>query len=909
MTVSYKKSRSGGADYYLESGSGSDDYYTSGEKEPPGRWYVGKDNKGFRHSNLGIQHGQVFNNESSDHFKFLTNGFHPTTKESLTQNSGADNRVAIHDFTASAPKSVSVVWSQSSGSLKEEIEEIQYSSAEAMLDLLSSKAISRQGKAGVIKSEAMLRGALFGHGSSRENDPQLHTHCVMFNLVERLDMSTGALETKELMRWQGAAASMYHSEMAFKLRNKGFSIKKDGNLFEIDGVPEDVRTAFSQRRQQIEEKVKEALISIGADPSTTGASRSLFQKIALDTRTQKSELTRDELLEIWKEKGKQLGFTEEEVLNLQSGKINNFLDAEQREKSIKESVDNLLKTKSTFTEPELFKVAIIDMMGMASKEEVLDSINDFKKQLLSSENEKGQLIFTTTEMLSLEKDMLDRAVRQDGTHIQNDFKLPESLSEEQREAATAALTDKNAVTIIEGTAGAGKTFTMASVARAYEKSGYQVTGLSASWTAALNLKNDADLNDGFAITGWVSAQNKKPTINNKSLIIVDEAGTVGVEQMRDVLKIAQQHGSKVILLGDTKQQKSVGAGDALGTLSTELGSHRLDEIRRQKDVQERTAIKEIFDGNAKDGLKTFIDNNSLKLIENNTSLDEILINEWHQSRVENNSKSHIILAPDNSSVNKLNVMAHEIRKKNGEIQPGKMFETIAGLVEFSEGDEIQFRKNNQKIGVFNRSRGVITGIEDGVLRVKLNDESREVEIDTKSEAWLDDNGSLALQHGYATTVYSSQGITVDHSFIKDGSNLVRDSAGVAVSRHRESTKIYVDIDAHYQKSMKSSVSDDWIPRSDFDSEKVLSSLASQWSRANNKSSALNYEWKSSTGAIVNEKIPDLLNKTSSFNNNSAIANEHIQTESNYKSVANEIQQKLQQQISTKPSTHNRELGQ
>lgn len=95
-----------------------------------------------------------------------------------------------------------------------------------------------------------------------------------------------------------------------------------------------------------------------------------------------------------------------------------------------------------------------------------------------------------------------------------------------------------------------------------------------------------------------------PRLMRKTLLILDEAGTVSARQMRDVLHEARTRGAKVVLLGDTKQQKSVEAGSARSDCRAP-GLHRLDEIRRQHRLEERAAIKDLFDGKAEAGLAVF----------------------------------------------------------------------------------------------------------------------------------------------------------------------------------------------------------------------------------------------------------------------------------------------------------------
>lgn len=48
MTVSYKKSGKDGGSYYTNQSSEVDDYYTYGDKEPPGVWYVAPNSFGER---------------------------------------------------------------------------------------------------------------------------------------------------------------------------------------------------------------------------------------------------------------------------------------------------------------------------------------------------------------------------------------------------------------------------------------------------------------------------------------------------------------------------------------------------------------------------------------------------------------------------------------------------------------------------------------------------------------------------------------------------------------------------------------------------------------------------------------------------------------------------------------------
>ncbi|WP_219629147.1 hypothetical protein, partial [Corallococcus exiguus] len=130
----------------------------------------------------------------------------------------------------------------------------------------------------------------------------------------------------------------------------------------------------------------------------------------------------------------------------------------------------------------------------------------------------------------------------------------------------------------------------------------------------------------------------------------------------------------------------------------------------------------------------------------------------------------------------------------------------------------------------------------------------QVNVDLNSSSWRTEDGDLAIQLGYATTVYSSQGLTVGHTFIKDGWNLARDAAGVALSRHREASSIYASRQEHHERSMRRVAADEWRREAEFGDDEVLASLAKSWSRKNDKASTLDHLWQDSHGGLVDRGV-------------------------------------------------------
>src|SRR5260370_16436500 len=92
--------------------------------------------------------------------------------------------------------------------------------------------------------------------------PQLHTHAEIFNVTERENGQTRALQERSLFQSQQYATSVYRSEIATRLHGLGYEIErgKHGQP-EIKGYTQEYLDSSSPRREQI----KGHLQDIGRD--------------------------------------------------------------------------------------------------------------------------------------------------------------------------------------------------------------------------------------------------------------------------------------------------------------------------------------------------------------------------------------------------------------------------------------------------------------------------------------------------------------------------------------------------------------------------------------------------------------------------------------------------------------------
>ena len=153
LTIS-KAIKAGQGEYYL-SLAATDDYYLSGH-EPPGYWL------GPGAAALGLE-GQL----EQDHFRNLLRGFSPNGERKLVRNADVERR-AGWDLTWSAPKSVSVAWSQADVATRERIEQcLRRAVATGIAYLQTVGAVSRRGEDGRVHESAKLILAAFLHSTTK----------------------------------------------------------------------------------------------------------------------------------------------------------------------------------------------------------------------------------------------------------------------------------------------------------------------------------------------------------------------------------------------------------------------------------------------------------------------------------------------------------------------------------------------------------------------------------------------------------------------------------------------------------------------------------------------------------------------------------------------------------------------
>lgn len=866
-----------GSKYYINS-AGMDDYYLSDDpkkqKEPIGTWF--DPTKQLPEGKTGkIETGELVTKHD---FRMLCRGRAPLGKtkgKGLAQTVDNDH-TALYDFTFNAPKSVSSLWAAAQLEdieLANKISEIQRRAVEKTILFCSEKytytRVTVNGK--LTYQKANLSGALWEHGSSRADDPHLHTHFTALNLCLCADGKYRTIEKKWLVKNQVAVAAIYHNELAHLLSSElglKTEVPEDSVIFEISGISRNLLEHLSKRTAEI-------------DAKAGGQSRAVRDQVTIKYRKRKSQLTKSEVLQLWKEDFAHYGVTPAQVIAMVE--IARHEDKALSQDDI-ETISGVAKTiltasSSVFTEARVYGAVSLITQGILSSDQLRQTVDHmFEKELVFLGHDNQQSCYSTEEMIELEAKLIDQAKALAPEHmlsveaVEAELAQHLTMSEEQKEAVRHATLKPDQVSIIEGAAGAGKSFTLGTVKKLYEAAGYKVEGIALSWSASNVMSAEAKIKDARAIEGFCrDIANGRVKLTNKTLLVIDEAGLVGSRHFAAIMDAVASSGAKLIPTGDSRQLLPVAAGGALEALVHEIGSARIDTVRRQgghvRDDQAayasyqpmRDAVTQLSNGESAPALALYESLGAISIEESPEDQMLAAVEAWKKDRESSPGESQLILANDNATVRKLNNMIREYLKEKGEIGSDSVSLPTTDLrktyeADFSVGDAIMFRANNKQLniqgdgtrkqGVYNRTQGTITAIEElnGVphMTIALNDGGH-VNIECGPGGYWDKKTkAVPIQHAYATTIYASQGMTVHNVYLLDSLRMNARLAYVGASRHMKLLRIFAAKSALHEAMMAFRASDEYIPAAKVSRPELIQQMSKQWGLATDKTTTIEF---------------------------------------------------------------------
>ena len=165
-------------------------------------------------------------------------------------------------------------------------------------------------------------------------------------------------------------------------------------------------------------------------------------------------------------------------------------------------------------------------------------------------------------------------------------------------------------------------------------------------------------------------------------------------------------------------------------------------------------------GNFSEAINAIAVSGGFNWSENKESAILNLVEKWVTDKAHHPFGSQLIIAHSNTEVRHLNQIAHFYRKYWGELgQKEFTCQTSYGEITLSEGDLIEFRENNKKLGVTNGLLGVLVSASEKKFTVKTQELGKEKVVS------FDPTKFTSFQLGYATTYFRSQGRTVDRAYV------------------------------------------------------------------------------------------------------------------------------------------------
>ncbi|MCO7959922.1 conjugative transfer relaxase/helicase TraI [Escherichia coli] len=581
----------GDAGYY----SHEDNYYASGSLDS--RWM------GEGAEKLGLK-GEV----ASADMDAVRQGKLPDGSDLSRMVNGVNKHRSGYDLTFSAPKSVSVM--ALVGEDRRFIEAHNRAVAVVMQEVekLVSARITEEGKTETVLTGNMV-SALYNHDTSRDLDPQLHTHALVFNatfadekwrsLASDTRMKTGFSEN--LYATKIALGNLYRSALREDIESMGFETVTAGKngLWELKDVPVDV---FSSRSQAIRE---------AAGPDASAKSRDVA---ALDTRQAKAWADPELLKADWRRRLADEKFDIDGYIrqaqarvevpdtvagghsgihapDLSGGASSGEIADEQVRKAVSDTISALSEKKIQFTWSEMLAGTVNRLPSAPGLFEQARAGIDAAiegQRLIPLDREKG--IFTSDIHLlnELSVHQLARTAIQEQTVLV----FPERAQERDIPAgdAVSVLTqDKSPVAILSGRGGAQalreRTEDVAMMARSQ---GREVMVIAADGRSGQFMSESPHLAGHVMLRSQMNADTVLPV---QGTVIVDRAERLSLKETVLLQEKALSAGAQLIFM-DTENRQ--GTGNALSVLK-EAGipqyrfyGTQLPEVRLVSEADKRS---------------------------------------------------------------------------------------------------------------------------------------------------------------------------------------------------------------------------------------------------------------------------------------------------------------------------------
>jgi len=818
------------AEGYFDEHLAQNDYYAAGEIRP-GQWI------GVGAERLGLN-----NAVTRDQFHALCENQNPNDGKRLTLRQEKTNqRRVFYDFTCSAPKSVSVLAVTMDDDRLVSAHEEATRIAFRELETFAATRVRKQGSQRD-RTTGNLVAAAFTHTSSRALDPLLHTHLTVFNATfDETEKRWKALQAGGMYDAIRYGTAVYRNELAKRVQQIGYHIRPAKHGFEIEGVSDAVLKRFSKRSQQRDAVVRELEEKLGRKLSNNAIALAVHQSRAKKIKgISTAEVREQQLAQLQPDEFQAL-----QKLTTSVQPVRQVRRFEPENQALNYAVAHVFERKSVVPEHELMGVALAQHPGELDLPALKEAAK-YSDQLVKTE--RG---LSTPQILATELDLIQtvNAACDAVAPIHPAYKPADWLGEDQRRAIYHILRTSDRITGLRGLAGTGKTTALHELVAACKEA--KIEPLFCAPTAAAT---DVLRKEGFEAKTLQSLLLSKPVLSGRQLIVLDEAGAVGIDDMKRLFDCA--HNARIILSGDTGQHASVARGDALRILErhSNFKSGQLTAIRRQRKAAYRKAVELAAQKRTVEAFAQLERIGAVKevLADGHHDLHDSAAKSYLKALAEN--KSALLVAP---TWNEIEAVTEKIRtalktsgRLAGEEKEFQVFDSLS-WTEAQKRDARQYRPGmaihfHRTTHGFDKDETVsVVAVENDSLKVQHTDgaenifplgagiacdvgERRKIKIAAGDKLLLQANttgkrfinGELvevrAIQgdsilladgrvipadyrtftHGYAVTSHAAQGKTVDEVLLVASSRSLpainQEQFYVSISRGRERCQVFTD---------------------------------------------------------------------------------------------------------------------
>jgi len=620
----------------------------------------------------------------TQHFARLSEGQNPHTAVQLVKHRKAQEYTAADgssvkpvehragwDATFSAPKSVSLTALVGGD---DRVREAHRQAVTIALTELERYTQARIGGNNPAETTGKFIAAKFEHDTARPVDgyaaPQLHTHAVIFNMTERPDGSTRALQERGFFDSQQFATAVYQSELTFRLRNLGYEIEagKSGAP-DVKGYTAEYLEASSPRRQQIEEAIARSGFS-GPEAA---------QVAAHNTRDRKEIHTPSEVLAAHRQITAEFGNQAERVVAEAKERAailtqNRVPDAPQRaQEAVSFAKDRSFEREAVTDERDIMRDALRRGMGDITYDQIRSNFDQRHSgeefQIVEGQKHETGRQFTTRETIAAELATIGHMQRGQNTvepimpkeQATEHADTRDFLNPAQRRAIEEVLTTRDRVHGLQGLAGTGKTTALEAIRDGAERNGYAVEGFAPTSRAAAQLRHagiSAETLQGFLARGGEDQMKGDP--DRRHFYMVDESSLTSTRQMQDFMeKIGPQ--DRVLLIGDTRQHQGVDAGKPFEQMQQAgMQTSQLDQIMRQKDPELLRVVEHFAKNETATGVSLLQQQGRVREIPDNAQRIEAIAKDY-AAKPENT----LVISPDNASRREINDAIRTALKGSG----------------------------------------------------------------------------------------------------------------------------------------------------------------------------------------------------------------------------------------------------